>query len=62
MKDGRKTSNVYTLILTQLPNKKSVYNDISNLSDSMRQCVSMEDDPFMKLAKDALKGENDGQL
>jgi DNA-binding transcriptional ArsR family regulator len=61
MKDGRKTSNVYTLILTQRPNNKSVYNNISNLSDSMRQCVSMEDDPFMKMAQDVLKGENDGK-
>ena len=60
MKDGRKTSNGYVLILSQLPINKSVYNNISNiyLSDSMRNLDSIGD-PFMKLAKDALKGEKD---
>ena len=63
MKDGRKTSNGYTLILTQLrinqsDNISNIY--LSNNDRLMRQCVSIEDDPFMKLAKDALKGENDG--
>ena len=60
-KDGRKTSNVYTLILTQLPINQYNISNISNISNNdrlMRQCVSMEDDPFMKLAKDALKGED----
>lgn len=61
MKGGKKTSNGYTLILSQLPINKSVYNNISNiyLSDSMRNLDSIAD-PFMKMAMETLKGENDG--
>ena len=61
VKDGKKTSNTYNLDLSQLPINKS--DNLSNIYISnnrfMRNLDSMAD-PFMKLAKDALKGENDG--
>lgn len=60
MKDGRKTSNGYNLILSQLRMNQYNISNISNISNRfMGNLDSMEKDPFMKMAHDALKGEKD---
>ena len=61
MKGGKKTSNEYKINLSYFRIKKSDnISNISNISNSDRLMRNLDSiaDPFMKMATDALKGED----
>jgi DNA-binding transcriptional ArsR family regulator len=60
MKGGKKTSNEYKINVSYFRINKS--DNISNISNSDRLMRNLDSiaDPFMKMAMETLKGENDG--